>query len=111
MKTVTVQAPATIANLVCGFDVLGMALKDPQDTMTICVKEEPGLTITHTDGYQLPTEPEKNVAGAALLSMLEELEEHIGLHLIIDKQIKPGSGLGSSAASSAGAVVAANLLL
>ncbi|MBC7829287.1 MAG: homoserine kinase [Chitinophagaceae bacterium] len=111
MKTVTIHAPATIANLVCGFDVLGMALNDPQDIMTISLRDEPGLVIEHSDGYQLPTEPEKNVAGAALLSMLEEAGQGIGFHLIIDKQIKPGSGLGSSAASSAGAVVGANYLL
>jgi len=111
MKTVTIEAPATIANLVCGFDVLGMALKDPQDIMTLSLKEEPGLIIEHTDGYRLPTEPEKNVAGAALLAMLEEVIGDVGFHIIIDKCIKPGSGLGSSAASSAGAVVGANHLL
>lgn len=111
MKSVTIEAPATIANLVCGFDVLGLALNDPQDRMTISVTEKPGLTIEHFDGYLLPTEPEKNVAGAALLSMMEEMEESVGFHLLIDKQIKPGSGLGSSAASSAGAVVGANYLL
>jgi homoserine kinase len=111
MKSITIEAPATIANLVCGFDVLGLALNDPQDRMTISVAESPGLTIAHSDGYQLPTEPEKNVAGAALLSMMEEMEEAVGFHLVIDKQIKPGSGLGSSAASSAGAVVGANYLL
>lgn len=111
MKTVTVEAPATIANLVCGFDVLGMALNDPQDIMTISLRDEPGLVIEHRDGYQLPVEPEKNVAGAALLSMLEEVKEQVGFHIIINKLIKPGSGLGSSAASSAGAVVGANYLL
>ena len=111
MKTVTIEAPATIANLVCGFDVLGMALNDPRDIMTMSLRSEPGLVIEHSDGYQLPTEPEKNVAGAALLSMLEEMKEEVGFHLIINKLIKPGSGLGSSAASSAGAVVAANHLL
>lgn len=111
MKSITIEAPATIANLVCGFDVLGLALNDPQDRMTISVTEGPALTIEHSDGYQLPTEPEKNVAGAALLSMMEEMEEPVGFHLVIDKQIKPGSGLGSSAASSAGAVVGANYLL
>jgi homoserine kinase len=111
MKTVTVEAPATIANLVCGFDVLGMALKDPQDKMTISLRDEPGIFIEHCDEYQLPTEPEKNVAGAALLSMLEEVKDEVGFHIIIDKQIKPGSGLGSSAASSAAVVVGANQLL
>jgi homoserine kinase len=111
MKTVTVEAPATIANLVCGFDVLGLALNDPQDIMTISLRNEPGLLIEHCDEYRLPTEPEKNVAGAALLAMLEEVKEEVGFHVTINKQIKPGSGLGSSAASSAGAVVGANHLL
>ena len=111
MKTITIEAPATIANLVCGFDVLGLALNDPQDRMTISFSDKPGLSIEHIDGYQLPTEPEKNVAGAALLSMMEEIKEEVGFHLVIDKCIKPGSGLGSSAASSAGAVAAANQLL
>jgi len=104
-------APATVANLVCGFDVLGMALHEPRDIMTLTLRTEPGLTITHTDAYRLPAEPEKNVAGAALLAMLEEVPEPVGFDLVIEKCIKPGSGLGSSAASSAGAVVAANYLL
>ena len=111
MKSITVEAPATIANLVCGFDVLGLALSNPQDRMTVTLREEPGLFIEHSDEYKLPTEPEKNVAGAALLAMSEELDEVLGLHVVIHKNIKPGSGLGSSAASSAGAVVAANELL
>src|SRR5688500_17922005 len=102
MNTVTIEAPATIANLVCGFDVLGLALNDPQDRMTISLSEKPGLTIEHIDSYQLPTEPEKNVAGAALLAMMDEMKEAVGFHPIVDKCIKPGSGLGSSAASSAG---------
>jgi homoserine kinase len=110
-KSVQVHAPATVANLVCGFDVLGMALHRPDDVMTLTLKDEPGITIEHTDIYQLPTDPEKNVAGAALLAMLEELDNPPGFHLVTDKRIKPGSGLGSSAASSAGAVVAANHLL
>jgi len=66
-RGIKVFAPATIANLVCGFDVLGMALQQPQDIMTLRVSAQPGLTIAHTDGYDLPVEPEKNVAGAALL--------------------------------------------
>lgn len=110
-QTITVYAPATVANLVCGFDVLGMALSEPQDIMTVTKRPEPGISIRHDDEYRLPTEPEKNVAGAALLAMLEELPEKIGFDVTIKKQIKPGSGLGSSAASSAGVVVAANYLL
>lgn len=110
-QSVKVHAPATVANLVCGFDVLGMALQCPDDVMTLTLKEEPGITIEHTDIYQLPTDPEKNVAGAALLALMEELPNPPGFHLVTEKRIKPGSGLGSSAASSAGAVVAANHLL
>ena len=59
----------------------------------------------------MPTDPEKNVAGAALLAMMEEINEPVGFELTIKKNIKPGSGVGSSAASAAGAVVAANKLM
>jgi homoserine kinase len=111
MKTIKVLAPATIANLVCGFDILGMALEAPFDEMTLSFKDEPGLDIEHTDDYDLPEEPEKNVSGAALMALMEEYKKPVGFHLTINKHIKPGSGLGSSAASSAGAVVAANHLL
>jgi homoserine kinase len=111
MKKVKVLAPATVANLVCGFDVLGMALNGPQDVMELELTETPGLFIQHVDEYNLPTVPEQNVAGAALLALLQEYPTEIGLSLSVDKRIKPGSGLGSSAASSAGAVVAANHLL
>ena len=110
-RGIKVFAPATVANLVCGFDVLGMALQQPQDIMTMRLRNEPGIVIQHADGYDLPVEPEKNVAGASLLALMEEYKEKVGFEVIIDKQIKPGSGLGSSAASSAGAVVAANHLL
>jgi homoserine kinase len=111
MDKVKVLAPATVANLVCGFDVFGMALCEPNDTMWVSLSDEPGMRIKHIDEYNLPEEPEKNVAGVALLAMLENVECKKGFDIIIDKQIKPGSGLGSSAASSAGIVVAANHLL
>jgi homoserine kinase len=111
MKKITIQAPATIANLVCGFDVLGLALEAPYDVMTLELQEQPGLLIEHSDGFGLPTIPEENVAGAALIAMLEQITDAPGLKLTIDKRIMPGSGLGSSAASAAGAVFAANQLL
>lgn len=110
-RRIKIAAPATVANLVCGFDILGLALEDPVDIMELEIGGEPGLRIRHVDDYDLPTEPERNVAGAALLALMEELPEKPGFNLTVDKRIKPGSGLGSSAASSAGAVVAANILL
>jgi homoserine kinase len=111
MKEIKVLAPATIANLVCGFDVIGMAIKAPFDEMTLSFTDEPGLVIKHTDEFNLPEDVEKNVSGAALMALMEEYYKPVGFHLTIQKNIKPGSGLGSSAASSAGAVVAANHLL
>ena len=110
-KHIKVLAPATIANLVCGFDVLGMALNNPCDIMEISLSEKPGIRIQHNDIYNLPTKPEENVAGVSLIEMMQELDKNIGFDIVIEKHIKPGSGLGSSAASAAGIVVAANHLL
>ena len=120
MKKVTVQCPGTIANLVCGFDILGMALNAPFDIMEVRLLDEPKVIVTSKDGFPLPTNPAENTAGAPLLAMLEELNQPnthlppsppIGFEVLIDKRIKPGSGIGSSAASAAGAVVGANHLL
>jgi homoserine kinase len=111
MKKISVSAPATIANIVCGFDILGLALEHPGDIMHLELLDTPGITITQQGGYDLPLKPEDNVAGAALLALMEAYDKPVGFHVHIDKHIKPGSGLGSSAASSAGAVVAANHLL
>ena len=110
-RSIEIHAPATIANLVCGFDVLGLALNEPYDVMKLSLSDQPGIRIHHHDEFKLPTIPEQNVAGVSLLELMQDLEPGIGFDLIIDKQIKPGSGLGSSAASAAGAVVAANHLL
>ena len=111
VHSIKVSAPATVANLVCGFDILGMALNDPQDVMEMRLLDEPIIKIKHADDYDLPVEPEKNVAGAALIALQDAAQKKVGFEVVISKCIKPGSGLGSSAASSAGAVVAANYLL
>ena len=108
---IQIKSSATIANLVCGFDVLGLAVEEPYDLMTLEIVDKPGLEIIHMDSYQLTTIPSENVAGAALLAMLEDIKDAPGLRLTIDKKIKPGSGLGSSAASAAGAVWAASKLI
>ena len=109
--SIRIAAPATVANLVCGFDILGLALNDPCDLMELSLSKEPGLRITHEDGFGLPTEPAANVAGASLLALMEETDGTMGFDLKVTKRIMPGSGLGSSAASAAGAVFAANRLL
>lgn len=128
---IKIKAPATVANMVCGFDILGFAVNNPYDEMEMRLvnrgvdpigdndqtvgNDRSAITIINMDDYNLPTEPEKNVAGAALLAMMEEITtvdfSKLGFEVKINKLIKPGSGVGSSAASSAGAVVGANYLL
>ena len=111
MKKIKVAVPATVANLVCGFDILGMALNNPFDTMELEMTDEPIIKIKHTDDYGLPEAAEQNVAGVALQALIEDYGNNIGFNVNVHKNIKPGSGLGSSAAGSAGAVVGANHLL
>ncbi|MEQ1605944.1 MAG: homoserine kinase [Pyrinomonadaceae bacterium] len=111
MDEISVLAPATVANVVCGFDCLGFALSEPCDEMTIRKIDEPVVRIINRDDYGLPTDPEKNVAGVALLAFLAAAKVDFGFEVEITKNIMPGSGIGSSAASACGAVVAANALL
>ena len=111
MNSVKIKSPATVANLVCGFDVLGMCLHEPYDEMEVKLIPEKKIIIQSADGYQLPTDPQQNTAGAPLIEMLKVIDEGIGFEVFIRKNIKPGSGLGSSAASASGVVIAANHLL
>jgi homoserine kinase len=112
MNEVKLRVPATIANLVCGFDILGMAIAEPFDEVTVRHTAIPGIQIVHTDRFNLPTSAEQNVAGVALKALMNKLgDNRVGFEVIIHKNIKPGSGLGSSAASSAAAVFGANELL
>lgn len=111
MKQIKIFCPATVANLSCGFDVLGVCLDTIGDEMVIGKREEPGVRITKITGADLPTETEKNVAGVAALAMLSQWETDFGFEIEIHKKIRAGSGIGSSAASAAGAVFGINELL
>jgi homoserine kinase len=111
MKEVKVSCPATVANLVCGFDVLGLCIKEPFDIISMKLLDENKIIIISSDNFPLPVDPEKNTAGAPLLQMKKELNQNIGFEITITKNIKPGSGIGSSAASASGSIVAANYLL
>lgn len=110
-KEIALKVPATIANVVCGFDILGMAVNEPFDEVRVRRTEQPGITIHHEDDFGLPCDPEKNVAGVALRAMMNNMPQPPGFEVSIKKHIMPGSGLGSSAASSVGAVAAANRLI
>lgn len=111
MDRIKVKAPATIANLVCGFDVLGLAVQEPFDEIEVSLKKEKGIRIRHTDAFGLPEDPAKNIIGVALQALVSELKIDAGFEITVQKNIMPGSGVGSSAASAAGVIAAVNLLL
>jgi homoserine kinase len=111
MNQIKIFCPATVANLSCGFDVLGLCLEGIGDEMIIRKSEEKGIRITKITGADLPLETNKNVAGVAGLAMLNHLDLEFGFEIEIHKKIKAGSGIGSSAASAAGIVVGINELL
>lgn len=111
MEAIKIFCPATIANISCGFDVLGVALDAVGDEMVIRKTSNSGIRITKLEGQDLPTETLQNVAGVAGLAFLEESSYEGGFEIEIYKKIKAGSGIGSSAASSTGAVWAMNELL
>mgnify|MGYP001824900066 CR=1 FL=1 len=111
MNEIKVFCPATIANISCGFDVLGVALDTIGDEMVVRKTREKGIRITKLEGQQLPMETHLNVAGVAGLALLAVSDYDGGFDIEIYKKIKAGSGIGSSAASSTGAVWAMNHLL
>jgi homoserine kinase len=111
MNEIKVFCPATIANLNCGFDVMGLCLEGIGDEMIFRKVAEKGIKITKITGANLPLESEKNVAGVAGLAMLNDIECDFGIEIEIHKKIKAGSGIGSSSASAAGAVFGINELL
>lgn len=112
MKEVQVYSPATVANISCGFDVLGMALNYPGDKMFLRKSHNPGVRITKILGANLPISNNRNIVGVVLENLLEKLPKNnkYGIEVEIYKGINPGSGIGSSAASAAGAAVGGNLL-
>ncbi|MDX1591303.1 MAG: homoserine kinase [Balneolaceae bacterium] len=114
IKIAKAFAPATVANVGCGFDVLGFAIHNLGDYVTASITNRPGVFITGISGDKglLPLDADKNTAGLAVIHLLKELgNDNIGIELTIEKQMPLGSGLGSSAASSAAAVYAANAVL
>ncbi|RLD69107.1 MAG: homoserine kinase [Bacteroidetes bacterium] len=111
MEELTIFTPATVANVSCAFDVLGFALDNVGDEMTFKKTDNKGVKIKMLGNSNLPTEPDKNVAGVVAMEMLKKANADFGILIEIDKKIKPGSGIGSSAASSAGAAYGVNKFL
>lgn len=113
MRKASAFAPATVANLGVGFDILGLALREPGDTVHAERVDVPGVTIAAIDGDdgKLPLEAAKNTAGVAAASVLRAANANFGVRLTIQKGLPRASGLGSSAASAVAAAVAVNSLL
>jgi homoserine kinase len=105
-------APATVANLGVGFDILGLALSDPGDVVQVEPLDKPGAHILDIqgDGGKLPRESHKNTACVAANSVLERLGAAHGVGIRLEKRLPLASGLGSSAASAVAAAVAVNAL-
>lgn len=117
MRSVTVFAPATVANVGSAFDVLGFAVAAPGDTVTVRRTQNPGVTITEITGDNgvLSKDGDRNTAGVSVLALLKHLRSldqatygEIGIEISLKKGLPIGSGLGSSSASTVAAVVAAN---
>ncbi|WP_233901059.1 homoserine kinase [Tenacibaculum piscium] len=112
MEYIKIFAPATVANVSCGFDSMGLAVDTMGDEMTFTKTIEKGVKITAITGADgLSFDPTKNAAGVVALAMLEKHPVDFGIEITMHKGFSPGSGLGSSAASSAGAAFGVNELL
>ncbi len=112
-ESIRVFAPATVANVTCGFDVLGFAVNQPGDELQLKFTNQPGIVISKItgDNGKLSYDPMENTAGIAIVKFLEHLEIKKGLEIILHKKMPLGSGLGSSAASAVAGAFAINELL
>jgi homoserine kinase len=111
MNSIKVFSPASVSNVCCGFDVLGFSIEGLGDEMIIQKSNSKGIKIKRVIGYKVPHEIKKNTASVASQALLDYLGVDDGFDIEIKKNIKPGSGIGSSAASAVGAVYGINKIL
>ena len=113
MDSIKVFAPATVANVVCGYDILGFAIDEPGDEIILTTNDSNKNTITKIegDGGKLPKDPEKNVVSHVIRLFLEKINSNQGIDIEMYKKMPLNSGMGSSAASSVAALVAINELM
>ena len=115
LDQVRVFAPATVANMICGFDILGFAVDAPGDEVTMYRSAEPGVRIRSIQGDdgRLPMDPDKNTVSACVKMLLQHLsiDQEIGIEIDLVKHMPIGSGLGSSSASTVAGLFAVNELL
>ena len=113
MSFVRAFAPATVANLGAGFDILGMAVQGPGDSVEVALRAKPGVTLLSVEGDDglLPLEPERNTATVAAAAVLRLAGADAGVEVRLHKGLPLNSGLGSSAASAVAAALATNACL
>jgi homoserine kinase len=112
MKSIKASAPATVANVSCGFDIFGFAVEAPADEVVVTLSSKPGVVITGIEGDEgrLPREAQRNTSGVAVIEFLKAIGSNQGAEIALKKNLPLGSGMGSSAASSVAALVAINHL-
>tara|TARA_B100001027_G_scaffold134018_1_gene92824 strand:+ start:7619 stop:8548 length:930 start_codon:yes stop_codon:yes gene_type:complete len=111
MESIKVFSPGSITNLSCGYDILGVCLENRGDEIKVSKTNQKSITIKSVNGFNLTKDIYKNVSGIAAQALMKKIDIDHGFEIEINKGIKPGSGIGSSAASSAGTVFAINQLL
>ena len=94
MKEIKVFSPASVSNICCGFDVLGFAMEGLGDIISLKKIDRKGVFIKNGTGFKIPLDIEKNTATVALKAFLDKLDYSHGFEISIEKNIKPGSGLG-----------------
>jgi len=112
-ESISVFAPATVANVTCGFDILGFAVDAPGDEITLTKSNSGQVRIVEITGDEgaLPRDPDKNSCSAVVKMYLRDLHITQGIDIVLHKKMPLGSGLGSSAASAVAAIFAVNELL
>lgn len=113
-ESISVFAPATVANVVCGFDVLGFAVNEPGDEVIMRLTKKPGITISKITGDdgRLPLDPAKNTVSVSVQHYLDSIgRTDVGLDIELHKKMPIGSGLGSSSASTVAGLFAIKTLL
>lgn len=110
MKKVKVFAPASIANMGCGFDIIGFTLDEVGDVLEMTMSEGDGITIENETDIPLPEDIEMNVITPVIRKFLDIMDRKAQIDVKVLRKIYPGSGIGSSAASSAAAAYGMNAL-
>ena len=113
MESIRVFAPATVANVACGFDIFGLAVDNPGDEVIVSKRNDNQIVIKEITGDEgkLTYDPQKNTVTVPIIKYLDQIGSGQGFDIVLNKKMPLGSGLGSSSASSVAGVFAVNKIL